>query len=244
MIEHIKQLGERLVREIDENRGAPFATLQAFQGEVNDLDRMDFAPDARADFLITRNAFNRVLQAYKASEGAMAKEYAVRLLKLLDKFGPLAQPAARKFLWLKDSDLQKIVERDYIELSKLLMPSGAWKSVVIMAGSITEAILFDLLTKDATRLSKAKAAPSSKDKKGNPIPEDNWKLHQLIKIATEIGLIDKDRSDTFDQVLRDYRNFVHPLKEVRAAHACGEGEAYMAKGAVDALCDHFDRTKP
>jgi len=39
--------------------------------------------------------------------------------------------------------------------------------------------------------------------------------------------------------LRDYRNFIHPKKEIRTGYPCTEAEAFMAKGALDAVCNHF-----
>jgi hypothetical protein len=49
----------------------------------------------------------------------------------------------------------------------------------------------------------------------------------------------EERGDTIDQVLRDYRNFVHPRKELKAAHQCTEAEAYVARGALDGVCNHL-----
>jgi hypothetical protein len=50
-----------------------------------------------------------------------------------------------------------------------------------------------------------------------------------------------ERARTIDQVLRDYRNFVHPKKEIRAEHACSEAEALLAKGALDGVCNYFEK---
>jgi hypothetical protein len=50
-------------------------------------------------------------------------------------------------------------------------------------------------------------------------------------------VLSTERKDTFDQILRDFRNFIHPEKETRSKYACGEGEAEMAKSALDALHD-------
>jgi hypothetical protein len=63
-------------------------------------------------------------------------------------------------------------------------------------------------------------------------------LSELIEVATDI--LPKDRANTADQVLRDYRNFVHPKKEIRAEHECTEAEGYMALGALDGILNHFD----
>jgi hypothetical protein len=50
-----------------------------------------------------------------------------------------------------------------------------------------------------------------------------------------------ERERAIDQVLRDYRNFVHPYEEVRADHACSEGEALAAIGALMGVCDHLQK---
>ncbi len=247
MISDLKQIGTELAAELGRRpTERTWAVLKEFLTEVESLSRLDFAPDARADFLRARGA----LRSATRTDGVMAtivnrqREAVSQMTALLERYGPSAMPASRSFRWLSDADLRRIVERDYVELHSALLPSGAWKSTVIMAGSITEAILFDLLTKDPARLRDAKASPASKDDNGNQIATKDWKLHHLIAIATAINLLPKARAGTFDQVLRDYRNFVHPSKELRSAHPHGEGEALMSKGALDALCDHFDRTLP
>jgi hypothetical protein len=52
----------------------------------------------------------------------------------------------RQFPYLTDAELRAIVERDYVELNVRLFPARAWKSTVIMAGSILESILIDVLS--------------------------------------------------------------------------------------------------
>jgi hypothetical protein len=70
--------------------------------------------------------------------------------------------------------------------------------------------------------------------------EDEWRLVNLIEVAVDLGLLPQDRADTIDQVLREYRNFVHPRKELKAAHPCTEAEAYLAKGALDGVCNQLE----
>ena len=52
------------------------------------------------------------------------------------------------------------MQRDYEELSQKVIPDGAWKRAVVLAGRVTEAILFYLLTAPA-RLAAAKVEPSA-----------------------------------------------------------------------------------
>ena len=42
----------------------------------------------------------------------------------------------------------------------------------------------------------------------------DWKLYQLISVAEAIGLLDEDTRRQAD-ILRDYRNLIHPLAEIR-----------------------------
>ena len=107
-----------------------------------------------------------------------------------------------------------------------------------MAGSILEAILYDALTKDAATLAKAKSSPMAPLAKFD-LSKGEWTLEYLIKVSAHIGIIPTNRAVSIDQVLRDYRNFVHPKKEIRSAHPCSEAEAYMAKGVLDGVCNHF-----
>ncbi len=163
----------------------------------------------------------------------MIRSLLKRVIAVLDKYGGEGWRAqTRSFSFIKDNDLRQIIERDYKELVLVLFPGGAWKSTVIMAGSILEAILFDTRASDAVVKAKALASPM--------IPKgamEDWRLENLIKVAADIGVLPAKRAMTFDQVLRDYRNFVHPKKEIRSGHPCQEGEAQLAIGGLNAVCD-------
>ena len=51
----------------------------------------------------------------------------------------------------------------------------------------------------------------------NDTLEGEWRLADLINVCIELKILPQSRADTIGQVLRDYRNFVHPRKELRAA---------------------------
>ncbi|HEV3436185.1 MAG TPA: hypothetical protein VG122_02435 [Gemmata sp.] len=152
----------------------------------------------------------------------------------------------KQFPFITDTELKSIVERDYRSLIIELIPSGAWKSAVIMAGSVLEAILYDQLTKDPGQVARAMASPKAPKKKGGAVKditsddrEDEWTLSNFIEVSVDLGILPQARADAIDQVLRDYRNFVHPRKELRAGHPCTEAEADLAKGALGAVINHL-----
>lgn len=130
---------------------------------------------------------------------------------------------------MRDADLRKIVERDYRELAQILLPGCAWKSAVVLAGSILEAVLYDRLT----------AVPALT----RATPEEQWRLADLIRVAAERGLLPASRAEAIDPALREYRDFLHPRTAIRAAHPATEAEATLAKGTLDAVCNHLDEDR-
>ena len=252
MIEPIKLLTQRLsdyffqpkLRKGGEN---PFEMVKLLSEELEKLNPEDFLPAKQTDFLQIRR---EVKQWATSTTGGHLMELCKRIptvLEILDYYGGLSSGGvARSFVFVSDQTLRSIVERDYHEVAMVLFPAGAWKSTVVMSGGILEAILHDMLTSDQARNARAfasKAAPKDRQGKVKDIFDDKWTLQDMISVATEIGLIPEARSKSIDQVLRDYRNFVHPRKEVRSKHACGKAEAMMAVGALDAILSHFESMK-
>jgi hypothetical protein len=175
-----------------------------------------------------------------------------QLLAILDCYGGQGSGLVRReFPFIRTPDLRVIVQRDYRELAVQLLPSGAWKSAVVLAGSILEAILFDQLTWDYAASRNAMISPDAPRKKGGQIKEiksdareDEWTLSDMIRVCVERGILPQPRAEAIDQVLRDYRNFVHPRKEIRSGHPCTEAEATLAKGALDAVINHLTPPPP
>jgi hypothetical protein len=262
MAHYIKELADRLSGEIrqfkkrteygfefnmEENRWSD--GLSSIHEELNKLDVMLLAPNVRAPFILSRDVLRAGAHLHPAytSDPSVAWEAIAQTLDELgmhlESYG-LALVASRTFAWLADPRLRVIVERDYAEAVVRLLPSGAWKSAVILAGSVCEAILVDVLTGTPARLKRAEASGQVPQSNGKPVAAADWKLEVLIKIARDVKLIDQNREKTFDVGLRHFRNFIHPKREVKEEHACGEGEAHLAVGALIGLCDHFDKNPP
>ncbi len=211
--------------------------------EIGRLDPRDFAPAVQCEFVMLRVEIkawddNR-LRPFTRDQDPFR-----RLAKTLQFYGgPNSWLKSRSFSYVANSELRKIIERDYRELSLAVFPAGAWKSTVILAGSILEALLYDALTRDPATAAKANAARSAPKFKGKvqPIESGDWRLADLIDVASELQTLPTERGKTIDQVLRAYRNFVHPKKEIRAQHACSEAEALLAKGALEGVCNHFEK---
>lgn len=245
MVQYIIKVAETLAGHAERQELGEVITFRTdFAEELNRLDPRDFLPSAQFDFFMIRKQARR----WAAQQGGMAQvelpaiaQLARRTVDVLSHYGGEgSQAVVRSFSFIVDGDLRKIIERDYRELKLRVFPAGAWKSSVVLAGSILEAILFDQLAKDpATKQAALLSRKAPKDKAGKvkDLDAGDWKLFDLIEVATDISLLPADRSKSIDQILRDYRNFVHPKKEIRAKYPCTEAEALLALGALDTVCN-------
>jgi hypothetical protein len=247
MVNHVKSYISQLLNSTENPEHSMRLRGQVHElfKEIDKLDPRDFDPDAQEQFMSVRADVSNIAKYGESQE--RKQQILTSLSLILDRHrGEGSHRVTRSFAFISDPHLREIIERDYSELSRILFPAGAWKSTVIMAGSIIEAILYDRLTADASMRKIAMdsyKAPKERGGATKDIMEGEWKLHALIEVATDIAVLPADRAETFDRVLRDYRNFVHPKAEIRTGHPCGDAEAMMAKGALDAICDHLTRRK-
>jgi hypothetical protein len=112
----------------------------------------------------------------------------------------------RRFAFISDTNIRKIVERDYDEIQRAYI-SKCWKSVIILCGGTIEAILTDLLICHDTEAKQAKSAPNKPD-------ISRWDLSELINVAVELKLV-TESVEKLSHSIREYRNLVHPGNEIR-----------------------------
>jgi len=111
------------------------------------------------------------------------------------------------FSFLNDPNIKQIAESDFKELSKSLIQEN-WKCVLILCGGLIEAILLDVLKNNSALALVAKAAPKEPNL-------DKWKFNDIIDVAEELKIIGPDIERLSDTV-RDYRNLIHPGKQIRS----------------------------
>jgi hypothetical protein len=226
----------------------PIRVLDGLVEELNRLDPRDFEPSVRHDFVVLRSMLRTTVRPdIHLSHIGVPAAYAAMIGTLLDSYaGEGSRARTRDFSFVSDPDVRKIVERDYRELDLRTFPDESWKSTVILAGSILEAVLYDLLTKDPTAISSAMASPHAPKKKGGVTKditqhtyEDQWSLNDLINVACDLRMLPHKDERAIHLVLREYRNFVHPRLEVKTGITISEGHATAAKGMLDVILDHL-----
>ena len=112
-----------------------------------------------------------------------------------------------------DQAMQAILRRRWRETS-LCLEAGAHLAATVMMGGMLEALLLARVNRvtDRSALFRTKACPRDpKTKKAFPLQK--WTLQHYIDVAHEMGWI-RESAKGVGTVLRDYRNYIHPAKEL------------------------------
>jgi hypothetical protein len=112
---------------------------------------------------------------------------------------------------IPDSRMQEILGRRWRE-TRICMAAGADLAATVMMGGLLEGLLLARINAMTDKSPAFKAKASPKDRSGNPQPLKEWGLQNYIEVAHELKWIRQSAKDV-GEVLRDYRNYIHPQKE-------------------------------
>jgi hypothetical protein len=159
----------------------------------------------------TRGTYDDMLKAVRKMLLAERAGVAVPLAPLVPRatndtppnFGALVPDAA----------MQRILERRWRECSSCL-GAGAPLAATVMMGGLLEGLLLAKVNAQGkpAAVFTAKAAPRDR-KSGQTLALAEWTLKHYIDVAHELQWISQSARDV-GNVLRDYRNYVHPQKEL------------------------------
>lgn len=114
---------------------------------------------------------------------------------------------------IEDSTMQEILRRRWQEVLTCLA-ANAPLAATIMMGGLLEALLLARVNHESNKAAIFKATSAPKQKlTGQTLPLKEWTLQNYIDVAHELGWISQSAKD-ISTVLRDYRNYVHPYKEL------------------------------
>lgn len=159
-----------------------------------------------------------------STEHATSKQVYIRQLKALVELLVALRPvllASRKTAstldeppdfapLVPDKAMQIILESRWTECIACIEASAPMAATVMMGGLLETLLLARILReKDKVPIFKANGAPKDR---GKSLPLKEWGLRNFIDVAHELGWISQGAKDV-GEVLRDYRNYVHPQKE-------------------------------
>lgn len=102
--------------------------------------------------------------------------------------------------------------------------SNAPLAVIFLAGSTLEGILLGIAMQYPKEFNQTKTAP--KDGAGRTREFKEWKLNAFLNAVRELCLIQEDTFQ-FSNVLRDFRNYIHPLEQLQSGFSPGMDTANL-----------------
>lgn len=122
--------------------------------------------------------------------------------------------------------MREIITRRWNECRRCV-GADAHLAAIVMMGGLLEALFVARANKmpDKNPLIKAKSAPKDKST-GKTLNYQEWMLDSYIKVAHELNWITESARDIAD-VLKGYRNYIHPEKERRHGVALAFNDSSM-----------------
>jgi len=176
------------------------------------------------------NAYREVLDATGRAASRSTYDSSLRDIRRLlmvtraDAIMPAAPPAAAtsdvppSFASLiGDPAMQEVLARRWTECV-VCLSAGAPLAATVMMGGLLEGLLLAKVNSLSDKTTVFTATNAPKDRSGQPLPLAQWSLKNYIDVAHELRWISRSARDV-GAVLRDYRNYVHPQKEL--SHGIG-----------------------
>lgn len=103
-----------------------------------------------------------------------------------------------------------IIEQRLDEIRRII-PVNAHLSVIMLSGSILEAVLLGAGQRNLKKFMSSTKCPSDRAGKAKSIHD--WSLAQLIDVACDIRVLQPDIGK-FSHGLRHFRNYIHPYRQL------------------------------
>lgn len=130
-------------------------------------------------------------------------------------------------------DLRKVLLRDVSDAVRCYA-HGLWKPCVVLCGGVMEGILTALLETRPRGQLGGTYAQVGKGEKLKALRD--YTLGDKLDVAKELGLFTKG-SASYGHGVRNYRNYVHPVAELRTGHPLGRSDARIALEFVLKILD-------
>lgn len=127
---------------------------------------------------------------------------------------------------VSNSKMISILENRWMEIENCLSNNAPFAATVMMGGLLESVFLTKINTfEDKKVLFEQRSTPKNgKTKKPKQLSE--WMLKDFIDVSSEIKLITKPAAN-FSRYIMDYRNYIHPEKELRKGESIKIGDAEL-----------------
>lgn len=135
-----------------------------------------------------------------------------------------------------DASMQMILQRRWDEVQRCLACKSNLAATVMMGG-LLESLLLARINSSPTKGAVFTAKSAPRDKAGKTLMLPDWKLVHMVEVAHELTWITKSAKDV-GNVLRDFRNYIHPHKEYTDGVSILEEDARMFWEVTKSITRH------
>ena len=219
LIKVLKKNSSSQVRNLDEKATVKAIAFSWFQNErtkINLTDTQLEESDGYFKYLLEASEKDTIRKNYisklKALRETLIKLRSDNIVSMSNLSPNLTDEPPDFSSLVKDDKMKLILTNRWDECIKCIQ-ANAPLSALVMTGGLLEAILLAIINSntDKSKIFKAKFAPSDK-KTLKVYPLQEWTLRNYIDVAHELNWISQSTKDV-GEVLRDYRNYIHPYKE-------------------------------
>jgi hypothetical protein len=147
-------------------------------------------------------------QALNALRSAILADPVVHTTPATDDLAPDFSPLAG------NQDMRQVLTRRWHECTKCVK-AEAHLAAIVMMGGLLEALFVARANKLPNKDPLINATSAPKDRQtGKTQNYQDWMLDSYIKVGHELGWITDSAKQVAD-VLKEYRNYIHPAKELR-----------------------------
>ena len=188
-----------------------------------------------SDHEVSRKRYLAELTALKAALVGLRSEAltAIRVDQAPTRF----QPAPDFSPLVQNPAMRAILERRWNETG-LCIGAGADLAATVMIGGLLEGLLLARLNLMPNQASAFKASAAPRDKAGKTLPLKEWTLRNYIDVGHELKWISRSGKDV-GAVVRDYRNYIHPAKELSHGISITPGDSQMLWAVFASLSEQL-----
>lgn len=208
------------VRSLDEKSAAKATSLAWFRnhraelGALSSLQAFESADASYRELLeasersCTRSVYGRLLKELRRTLIFLRSEAVVTN----PERAPSSDSPPSFVPLVLNEKMQEILAMRWAECVSCLN-AGAPLSATVMMGGLLEGMLLARINHEPSKASIFKAKSAPKDSHGKTMPLSEWTLKAYIDVSHELGWITVSAKE-IGQVLRDYRNYIHPFKQL------------------------------
>lgn len=218
----LKKSSVRQVSSLEERQLVTSTALSWFNNLLLDVSR-SVASDGVADInayyrellncadgRALRTKYDTILKSLSAALAVLRRDLVSGLAPVPVGDSPDEPPDFVKIA--SDLRMQTILRRRWLECSKCVTAKAPLAATVMMGGMLESLLVARTnLEKDKAKLFASNYVPVD-HKSQKKIPFQEWTLKTYIDVASDMGWITRSAKD-IGEVIRDYRNYVHPHKE-------------------------------